>query len=76
MVQPRTPVAHQPSRAGGRRTPRRYGWPIVAACVPMLTITTVLVFAHQVSVTFLILFASVTVTMALLMAGIGYPRAK
>ena len=71
MVQPPPPGARHPPpdlSNGGRRG---NGWPIAACCIPMLAGAVALVLAHRAGVVFLILFASCTALVALVMAGIS-----
>jgi uncharacterized membrane protein YwaF len=69
----------QPPPQGPRRPPpdpsngdhRGNGWPIAACCIPMLAGAVALVLAHRAGVVFLILFASCTALVALVMADIS-----
>lgn len=72
MAQPRNPVAWHPppGDVNGDRNGR--GWPIAAACLPMLAGAVALVLVHRAGLVFLILFASCTALLALMMAGIGF----
>ena len=67
MTQPGNTDPHQVvpyRRAAGRAG---HGWPL-AACLPMLAGATVLVMLHRAGMIFLIMFASCTVLLAVLLA--------
>jgi hypothetical protein len=76
MVASQSPGAGPPPQDRGKGDRGGNGWPVVAACIPMLAGAATLVLTHRAGVTFLILFTSCTAIMALLMAGNGHAYRK
>ena len=74
MAQPPLPGARQPRPDPSNGDHRGNGWPITACCIPMLAGALALVLALRAGVVFLILFASCTALVALVMAGISRPH--
>ena len=74
MAQPLDPDARHPPPDPANGDHSGNGWPIAACCLPMLAGAVGLVLAHRAGVAFLILFASSTALVALVMAGISRPH--
>jgi hypothetical protein len=71
MAQPHDPDAWHPPPGPANGDQSGSGWPIAARCLPILAGAVGLVLAHRAGVVFLILFASCTALVALVMAGIS-----
>ncbi len=74
MAQPHPRGARHPPPDPSNGDHRGNGWPIAACRIPMLAVAVALVLAHRAGVAFLILFASCTALLALVMAGISRPH--
>ncbi|MCW2907921.1 MAG: hypothetical protein JWL68_2710 [Actinomycetia bacterium] len=74
MVQSHNPVARHPKPDGVNGDRKGKGWPIAAACLPMLAGAAAFVLADRAGLVFLTLFVSCTALVALMMAGIGSPH--
>jgi len=71
MAQPHDPDGRHPPPDPANGDHSGNGWPIAACCFPMLADAVALVLAHRAGVAFLILFASCTALVALVMAGLS-----
>ena len=76
MLGPQNSGAGPPARQAGKDGPGKSGWPVAVSCFPMLAGAAALVLTRRASIIFLILFASCTAILFLLMAGVYHAHRR